>query len=70
MYIRETRINLVFQLAPEKLGRFETKGWNFLAFKTCYFFSNSAQSQVRPISRGLRYIFQEIVIFSLGLPAI
>jgi hypothetical protein len=29
---RETRINLVFQFAPEKLGHFETKGWNFLVF--------------------------------------
>jgi hypothetical protein len=29
---RETRINFVFQFAPEKLGCFETKGWNFLVF--------------------------------------
>ncbi len=29
---RETRINLVFQFAPEKLGRFESKGQNFLVF--------------------------------------
>ncbi len=28
----EIRINLVSKFAPEKLGRFETKGWNFLVF--------------------------------------
>jgi hypothetical protein len=27
-----TRINLVFQFAPEKLGRFEHVGYNFLVF--------------------------------------
>jgi hypothetical protein len=29
---RETRIDLVFQFTPEKLGRFETAGWSFLVF--------------------------------------
>jgi hypothetical protein len=48
-----SRINLVFQLAPEKLGRFETKAWNFFSVLKRAIFSNSAQSQVRPISRGL-----------------
>ncbi len=38
---RESRINLVFQLAPEKLGRFETKGWNFLVLKNVLFFSTT-----------------------------
>ncbi len=28
----EIRINLVSQFSPEKLSRFETKGWNFLVF--------------------------------------
>ncbi len=48
---QETRINLLFQFAPEKLGRFETQCWNFGVFLKHAFFSNSAQNQVRPISR-------------------
>ncbi len=47
---RDPRINLLFQFVPEKLGRFETKGWNFLVFLKHAIFSNSPQSQVRPIS--------------------
>ncbi len=34
----DIQVNLVFQFAPEKLGHFESKGWSFLVFKTCYFF--------------------------------
>ncbi len=49
---RETQINLLLQIAPEKLGRFKTQFWNFGFFKRAIF-SNSAHSQVRPISRDL-----------------
>jgi hypothetical protein len=43
---------LGFQFSPEKLGHFESKGWSFSLLKRAIF-SNSAHSQVRPISRGL-----------------
>ncbi len=50
---RETRINLLFQFVPEKLGRFKTQYSNFLVFKNVLFISKLAQSQVCPISRCL-----------------
>ncbi len=34
----ETRLNLLFQFAPEKLGRFERQCWNFLTFQNGLFF--------------------------------
>ncbi len=46
---RETRINSVFQFAPGKLGRFETRGWNFLVFKNLLFFP------IRPRAKFVRF---------------
>ncbi len=59
-----TRINLLFQFAPEKLGRFERQCWNFLAFQNVLFFSNSPKSQARPISLGLSVYGTKTVFFS------
>jgi hypothetical protein len=45
----ETRINLVFQFAPEKLGRFESKGYTFLVFLNVLFFP------IRPRAKLVRF---------------